>query len=413
MKYQVIIIGGGASGMLAGIYAARGGASVCLLERNEKLGKKVYITGKGRCNMTNTADRQTFLRNVPRNPRFLYSALSFLDNDGLVELIESLGVPTKVERGGRVFPVSDHANDVNRALERELRRLGVRVQLETEVKGLTQTDDGWTVHTSREDLSADAVIACMGGASYPVTGSDGSGARLFQTLGLAVNPLLPALVPIETVETWPGLLTGISLKNVTLSLGSGKKAAFREQGEMLFTHFGISGPLALSCSSYLDADCAGLELYLDLKPALDVDTLVARLEREIEAFERKQLRTMLETLMPRAMAPVLARESGLDPNMVVKTMNARQVRQLAEFLKKIPLHVKSTRGFAEAIVTRGGLDVREVDPKTMMLKSLPVLFAAGEELDVDALTGGFNLQIAFSTGAVAGASAAAYVLKTE
>ena len=406
---RIGIIGGGAAGMAAAVFAARAGAQVTLLERNEKLGKKIYITGKGRCNLTNTAQGQEFLGNVPRNPRFLFSALNFFDNTALIELIEGQGVPTKVERGGRVFPASDHASDVTRAFERELRALGVEIRLNARVKSLERAQDAGTWRVTLEDgrrYDFDAAVVCAGGASYPSTGSDGFGARLFEREGLRVTPLRPALVPIETVETWPAQLTGISLKNVALRLGRGKKTPFCEQGEMLFTHFGISGPLALSLSSYLDAEPAGQELLLDLKPALGEDVLVARLEREIAAAGRRQLRTMLEALMPRAMAPVLAGLSGLRPETPVYQLNAKQLRALAAFLKAVPLTVKGTRGFAEAIITRGGLDVKELSPSTLMVKSRPGLFAAGETLDVDALTGGFNLQIAFSTGALAGHSAA-------
>lgn len=404
------IIGGGASGMAAALYAARAGAHVTLLERNEKLGKKIYITGKGRCNLTNTADGQAFLRNVPRNPRFLYSALSCLDSAGLVGLIESLGVKTKVERGGRVFPESDHASDITRSLERELRRLGVDIELNSRVTHVQADGDRWRVLLDGGHVREfDALIVCAGGASYPTTGSDGYGARVFEELGLSVKPLLPALVPIETQEQWPGVLTGISLKNVSLKLLGARKPAFFEQGEMLFTHFGISGPLALSCSSYLDAEPAGQQLRLDLKPALDEDTLLRRLEREVEAAPRRQLKGMLEALMPRAMAPVLAEQSGFEPLRPVNQLNQKQLRALAAYLKAIPLTVKRVRGFNEAIITRGGLDVKQLNPSTLMVKALPGLFAAGEALDVDALTGGFNLQIAFSTGALAGRSAAEYV----
>lgn len=408
---RIGIIGGGAAGMAAAVFAARAGAQVTLLERNEKLGKKIYITGKGRCNLTNTAQGQEFLGNVPRNPRFLFSALNFFDNTALIELIEGQGVPTKVERGGRVFPESDHASDVTRAFERELRALGVEIRLNARVKSLERAQDAGAWRVTLEDgrrYDFDAAVVCAGGASYPSTGSDGFGARLLERAGLRVTPLRPALVPIETAETWPAQLTGISLKNVALRLGRGKKTPFCEQGEMLFTHFGISGPLALSLSSYLDAEPAGQELLLDLKPALSEDVLIARLEREITAAGRRQLRTMLEALMPRAMAPVLAGLSGLRPETPVYQLNNKQLRALAAFLKAVPLTVKGTRGFAEAIITRGGLDVKELNPSTLMVKSRPGLFAAGETLDVDALTGGFNLQIAFSTGALAGHSAATW-----
>lgn len=405
---EIGIIGGGAAGMAAAVFAARAGAHVTLIERNEKLGKKIYITGKGRCNVTNTASGQEFLLNVPRNPRFLYSALDFFDNQALIDFIESQGIPTKVERGGRVFPQSDHASDVTRAFEREIHRLGVKLLFNTRVQGISRASDGihWQVSTQGGVKTFDAVIVCAGGASYPTTGSDGSGARLMHDMGLKVESLRPALVPIETQERWPGELTGISLKNVSLRMGEGKKPAFCEQGEMLFTHFGISGPLVLSCSSYMGEQPAGTRLLIDLKPALTVDMLVTRLEREAEQAGRRQLKSMLEALMPRAMAPIIALQSGLDPLVPVYQLNKKQLRELAEFLKAIPLTVKCTRGFSEAIITRGGLSIKEVNPSTLMVKREEGLFAAGEMLDVDALTGGFNLQIAFSTGALAGQSAA-------
>lgn len=409
MTKHIGIIGGGAAGMAAAVFAARGGARVTLIERNEKLGKKIYITGKGRCNMTNTAEGQEFLRNVPRNPRFLYSALNFFDNGALIDFIESQGVPTKVERGGRVFPESDHASDVTRAFEREMRRLGVNILLNTRASSIEQAENGWIMHIAGGgEMRFDAIIACGGGASYPSTGSDGGAARMFADMGLGVEQLHPALVPLETRESWPGTLSGVSLKNVSLKLGRGKKSRFNEQGELLFTHFGISGPLALSCSSYIEGDAAGQEVFIDLKPALDVEKLVGRLEREVESGARRQLKTMLEALMPRALAPVIASISGLNPLMPVNQLNTCQLRALAELLKAVPLTLKGTRGFSEAIVTRGGLSVKEVNPSTLMVKRMPGLFVAGEALDVDALTGGFNLQIAFSTGALAGSSAAEY-----
>ena len=405
---RICVTGGGAAGMAAALFAARGGANVTLLERNEKLGKKVYITGKGRCNFTNVADGQEFLANVPHNPRFLYSALSFLPNQRLVELIEELGVPTKLERGGRYFPASDKASDVTRAFERELRRLGVAIMLDTAVDGLERdaASGAWRVEAGGLRREFDSVIVCTGGASYPSTGSDGRFNSVLARLGLKTVPLRPGLVPIVTREKWPGRLSGVSLKNVELRLGAGKKAAFREQGEMLFTHFGISGPLALSLSSYLPDDAPGQIAYIDLKPALDEETLLARLKREREALGRRQTLALLEQLMPRALAREVADIARLDAEAPVNRLNEPQLRELARLLKAIPLTIEGTRGFEEAIITRGGIDVKEIDPRTLMCKKLPQLFIAGEALDVDALTGGFNLRIAFSTGALAGHSAA-------
>lgn len=407
MAKQVIVVGGGAAGMLASLFAARTGAAVTLVERNEKLGKKLYITGKGRCNLTNAAEPEPFLKHILRNPRFLYASLAALDNQKFMVLIESLGVPLKIERGDRVFPQSDKSSDITRALERELRRLGVVVRYNTRVKGLLIEGGraaGVTLHTG-ENMPADAVILATGGVSYPVTGSTGDGHDLARDAGHAVTPLLPALVPINTVETWAHTLTGLSLKNVALRAYRGNKRIFSEQGEMLFTHFGVSGPLVLTLSSLLPADLSDVRLSIDLKPALDDGTLDARLVRELRDQSRKTLGTVMESLAPRALGIALIERAQLSPARVASTITREERVRLRMILKNLPLTPASLRGFSEAIITRGGVSVKDVNPSTLESKKLPGLYFAGELMDLDATTGGFNLQIAFSTGALAGISA--------
>ena len=411
MKH-IIVIGGGAAGMMAAVFAARNGANVTLFERNEKLGKKVYITGKGRCNLTNAADMEAVMRAVFRNPRFLYAAFAALDNRGVMALFEALGVPLKVERGGRVFPASDRASDIIFALQRELQRLGVDVRLNTGVRQLDITDGactGVTLDDGRR-MSADAVIVCTGGVSYPSTGSTGDGYRFAEAAGHGVKPAMPALVPIETVESWPANLMGLSLKNVALSAyakGPKKeKKLYDEQGEMLFTHFGISGPLALTLSSLLPESLEGVRLSIDLKPALDEQTLDARLLRDFKAMSRKQLISVMDGLEPHSLAEQLLRLAGLSPALPVNAVTAEQRKTLLHIIKHVPLTPKRLRDFNEAIITRGGVETKAVNPSTMASKLTQNLYFAGEVLDVDAQTGGFNLQIAWSTGALAGMSAA-------
>ena len=411
---DVLVIGGGAAGMMGALFAAREGARVTLLEKNEKLGKKIYITGKGRCNLTNTADEEQFLKNVVRNPRFLYAALSALSNRDVMALFEKLGVPLKEERGGRVFPVSDHASDVTRALERELSRLDVTVRLNACVSRLLCEDGraaGAQLATG-EIIPARSVLVATGGLSYPSTGSTGDGWRFAQEMGLATRPGLPALTPIETEETWPYALSGLSLKNVTLrARGKGKRPLFDEMGEMLFTHFGISGPLALSLSSLLPEEPAGTRLELDLKPALSPDMLDRRLLRDFQENPNKRLGSILEGLEPRSLAEALASllaAEGLSPGTLVNSITQAQRKAIVSLVKAVPLTVKKLRGFNEAIITRGGVSVKELSPSTLAARHVEGLYFAGETVDLDALTGGYNLQVAFSTGALAGQSAARY-----
>ncbi len=404
----VIVIGGGAAGLMAALFAARGGAQVQLLEQNEKLGKKIYITGKGRCNLTNTASRDTFLANVPRNPRFLYSALGCLDNRSLMGLMEELGLPLKEERGGRVFPQSDHASDVTRALENGLRRAGCRVCLGARVAQLwlERGELQGVVLADGTRLAAQAVVVATGGLSYPSTGSRGDGYAFARQAGLEIVPTRPCLTGIETMEDWPSALSGLTLKNVGLCAPGGKKPLFQQQGELLLTHFGISGPLALTLSSLLPEKCYGQPLRLDLKPALTPEMLDARLVRDFQAMSRKRLSSVADGLAPHNLAMVLLKLAGLDPNLPVNAVTRGQRASLAQLLKAVPLTVKGIRGYQEAVITRGGVSVKQVNASTLEAKAVKGLFFAGEVLDVDAFTGGFNLQIAFSTGALAGKSAA-------
>ena len=411
-RNRVIVIGGGAAGMMAALFSARAGAQVTLLERNEKLGKKLYITGKGRCNLTNAAEMEQFQRNTFRNPRFLYAAFAGFDNRALMNLVEELGVPLKTERGGRVFPQSDKSSDVISTLKRALERQGVEVRLNTRVRAL-DVREGVCAGVQLEDgrtLRADAVVLATGGLSYPSTGSTGDGHAMAQAAGHAVEKPLPALAPVETVESWPGMLSGLTLKNVRLSAfvpGKKKeKCIYSELGEMLFTHFGVSGPLVLTLSSLLPEDLEGVRLSIDLKPALDEQTLDARLLRDFKEMSRRQLITVMDGLEPHSLAEQVIRLAGLSPAMPVNGITATQRAKLLETIKAVPLTPKKLRGFEEAIITRGGVSVKQVNPSTMESKLVHSLYFAGELLDVDAATGGFNLQIAFSTGALAGKSAA-------
>ncbi len=405
---RLIIVGAGAAGLMAAIHAARAGAEVIVLERNEKAGKKIYITGKGRCNCTHDCGMEDFLREVPRNPRFLYSALSFFSPRDLMSLLEEAGCPVTVQRGQRVFPASEKASDVTRALLGLCQAEGVRFRLRERVSGV-RTEAGRVAGVrleSGEELAADAVLLATGGLSYPATGSTGDGFRFAAELGHTVLPPRPSLSALETQESWPASLQGLSLRNVRLRLLAGKKVLYEELGEMLFAHFGVSGPLVLEASCHLPEDPAGAVLMLDLKPGLNPEQLSARLLREFSASGRKQLKNLLPALLPQRMAELFPALCGLPAELPCHQVTAPQREALVSALKGLKMTVRRCRPLAEAIVTRGGVSVREIQPATLESRLVPGLYFAGELIDVDAHTGDFNLQIAFSTGALAGYSAA-------
>lgn len=463
---KVIVVGGGAAGMMAALAAADQGCRVCLIEKNEKLGKKLFITGKGRCNVTNAADMETLFANVRSNGKFLYSAFYDYDNRAVMDFLEKAGCPLKTERGERVFPVSDHSSDVIAAFQRELKKRKVEILLHTAVKELileepeaaASPEDGpsgddagsYTERAgengtksgmpgensfpgkrhakSREDgkpgikgkaqtakgkiagvrladgrtLSADGCIVCTGGISYPSTGSTGDGYGFARKAGHQVTETRPSLVPFNIEEKWCSRLMGLSLKNVSLRMNSGGREVYEGFGEMLFTHFGVSGPLVLSASSFYGQSKA--MLYIDLKPALDLEQLDRRLLRDLEANKGKQFKNAWGGLFPTSLIPVMVELSGIHPDKKVNEVTREERRRFAALIKKLPLTVTGVRGFEEAIITRGGVSVKEVNPSTMESKKVKGLYFAGEVLDVDALTGGYNLQIAWSTGHLAGSS---------
>ena len=416
---QTIVIGGGAAGMMAAVACADAGDSVILLEKNEKLGKKVFITGKGRCNVTNACDRDAFFSHVVSNPKFLYSAYSQFDNEALMEFIESNGTPLKVERGNRVFPVSDHSYDIIDAFKRALSKRKVDVRLHCEVKDILTEDyidpedkkapskivKGVKL-SSGEIFSADKVIVATGGVSYPSTGSTGDGYDFASKTGHKLVASKPALVPFTTKEEWVTQLQGLTLKNVKLSLYINDKCVYSEQGELLFTHFGISGPLALTASSnYAKADeIKSAYVYLDLKPALSSDEFDKRLIREFENGNRKEFKNILGELYPQKLASLVCDITGLDPYKRCNEISGAERKTLLKFTKEMKITITGTRDFNEAIITHGGVSVKDINPKTMESKLVKNLYFAGEVLDLDAHTGGFNLQIAFSTGYLAGKS---------
>lgn len=405
---EILVAGGGAAGMMAALFAARAGASVTLLERNEKLGKKIYITGKGRCNLTNDCSLEEFLRQVPRNPRFLYGALNRFGPQDMMALMEEAGCPVEVQRGQRVFPRSEKASDVIRALARLMEQAGVRVRLHSRIQSLIVQEGraAGVVLENGERLEADAVILALGGQSYPMTGSTGDGYALAREAGHHVLPPAAVLSALETVENWPRALQGLALKNVRLTLRSGRKTLYTELGEMLFTHFGISGPLVLEMSCHLPAELAQAQVTLDLKPGLTPEQLDLRLQRDFAAQPRKQLQNVLPGLLPLRLSALFPDLAGVSGERVCGQITRGEREQLGAALKALPITLRARRPLAEAIVTRGGVDVKEIQPATMESKLLPGLYFAGEMIDVDAHTGGFNLQIAFSTGALAGSSAA-------
>ncbi len=401
----VFVIGGGPAGMIAAANAAQAGHAVTLFERNEKLGKKLYITGKGRCNVTNTAERDSFFAHVLRNPRFLYSAFSHFDNQALMERIERAGVPLKAERGGRVFPASDKSSDILRAWERIVRESGVTVRLNARVDEIVIRENAICgVKVGGEELACDAVVVATGGVSYPQTGSTGDGYAFARAAGHMVVDPVASLVPLETVETWPRALAGLTLKNVTLSANVNGKEVFSELGELLFTHFGVSGPLVLSLSGVIAGSAKGTQLWIDLKPALSREQLDARILRDLQAGARQQIKTALHALLPARLLETVLELAQIDGAKPVGEFSKALRIRLVETLKALPLTVSAARGLNEAVITRGGVSTREVNASTMESKRVKGLYFAGEVLDLDATTGGYNLQIAWSTGALAGDS---------
>ncbi len=405
---EVIVIGGGAAGMMAALQCAWMGGRVTLLEGNEKLGKKVYITGKGRCNLTNDCTLDEFMQQVAHNPRFLYSALNAFTPQDMMSLLEENGCPVVVQRGRRVFPATEKASDVTRTLTRLMQQAGVNIRLNTKVQDIL-VEDGQVqgvVTRQGERLSAGQVILATGGQSYPVTGSDGDGYRLAEKLGHTVLPPTPVLSALVSDAQWVRRLQGLSLKNVTLTLQNGKKRLYREQGEMLFTHFGISGPLVLEMSCHLPEKLAEARVELNLKPALTPEQLDVRLQREFAAQHRKQLRNVLPSLLPGRLAEEFPALAGVNGEAVCGQITKEDREKILHTLQCLVIPLTGLRPLAEAIVTRGGVSVREVSPSTMESKLIRGLYFAGELLDVDAHTGGYNLQIAWSTGAAAGRAAA-------
>ncbi len=400
---KVVVIGGGPAGLMAAGTAAKNGHSVTLLEQNEKLGKKLYITGKGRCNVTNAADRDGFFAHVLRNPRFLYSAWANLDNLRLMALIENQGVPLKTERGGRVFPASDKSSDILRAMETYVRDSGAVVRLRTKaLEILTKDNQICGVDTEAGKLDCQAVILATGGRSYPQTGSTGDGYRFAQALGHKVEPPVASLVPLVTKEDWPKSLSGITLKNVGVTAKVNGKEVFSGLGELLFTHFGVSGPLVLSLSGVVAGRPEGTVLAIDLKPGLSHEQLEARLLRDLEAGARKSVAGALHALLPARLLATVLELSDIDGELPVGEFRKPVRKRLVETLKGATLTITGARGVDEAVVTRGGVCVNEVNGSTMESKLVKGLYFAGEVLDVDATTGGYNLQIAWSTGALAG-----------
>lgn len=402
LNADAVVIGGGAAGMLCSAAAAERGLDVILLEPNKILGRKLRITGKGRCNVTNNCDIREFLNNIPGDGRFLHSALNRLSPHDTMELFEGLGVHLKTERGNRVFPVSDNANDVAGALQRYLNRAGVRVVHDSAKHILTEDNAVTGVETSGGIIDCRAAVICTGGLSYPLTGSRGAGYKMAKELGHTVTPTRPSLVPLESDDDYCAEMQGFSLKNVTLSAYEDDKLIYKELGEMLFTHFGVSGPLVLSASSHMRRfGEARYELRIDLKPGLDEKKLDARLLRDFEKYANRDFANSLGDLAGKTMIPVLVRLSGIPAETKVNSITREQRHELLRLLKSFPVSIIGPRPIDEAIVTSGGVSTKEINPRTMQSKLVGGLYFAGEVMDLDAYTGGFNLQIAWSTAYVA------------
>lgn len=405
---KVIVIGGGAAGAVAAIFAARNGHQVELFEKNEKIGKKLFITGKGRCNVTNAGDMDALFDAVKSNPKFLYSAFYSFTNEQAMDFFEELGVQLKVERGNRVFPESDHSSDIIHALKHELERLGVEIHFCTEVKDVLVEHEKFTgiVLKNGKKVSGDACVVATGGISYASTGSTGDGYRFAEKTGHKVTELYPSLVPMEVKEWYAKELQGLSLRNVQGTIMDGKKKLYDEFGEMLFTHYGVSGPIIISASSVVGKKLQDKELTLqiDLKPALSREQLDQRVLRDFEENKNKQFKNAVDKLFPAKLKPIMIELSGISPEKKVNEISKEERLCFVDLIKNFKMTLTGLRSYNEAIITKGGVSVKDIDPGTMKSKKISGLYFAGEVLDLDALTGGFNLQIAWSTGYLAGIS---------
>ncbi len=403
MKADVVVIGAGAAGQICAGTAAERGLSVLILEPNEKTGRKLRITGKGRCNITNDCSVKEFLANVPTNPKFLYSALTAFPPEGVKDFFEEIGVPVKTERGNRVFPVSDNANDVADRLTAWMKSGGVKILRTKALDILTDESGVCGVKTEQGNIACRAAVICTGGKSYPLTGSRGDGYLMARKLGHSITPLRASLVPLESPDAFCERLAGFAPRNVTLSVHENGKLIYKELGEMLFAHFGVTGPLVLSASAHMrHFGEKSYELFIDFKPALDEEKLDERILRDFAKFSNRDFANALDELAAKSFIPVLVEMSGIPANQKVHSITREQRRKLVSLFKAFPVRVSGPRPIEDAIVTSGGVDVRQVDPRSMESKLIPGLYFAGEVLDVDAYTGGFNLQIAWSTGRCAG-----------
>lgn len=402
---DVIVIGGGPAGMMAAGQAALRGNKVTLIEKMDRVGRKLYITGKGRCNVTNAVDPEGLIANTPGNPYFLYSAFYTFDSEAVMKFFEELGVPVKIERGNRVFPKSEKSNDIVRAMERFVKKSGCKIMYGTEVKEVIKESNrikGIRLKDNKE-LNCDSLIIATGGLSYPMTGSTGDGYKFAKSCGHTVTKCYPSLVPLKAKEKWIAELMGLSLKNIGIKITINNKEIYSDFGEMMFTHFGVTGPVILSASRYInDRLSEHPKLHIDLKPALDIKELDSRLLRDFQKYQNKDFKNSLDDLLPQKLIPVIIKLSGIEPEKKVNSITKEERTKLLNLIKNLTLNITETTGYNEAVVTRGGVSVDEIDPSTMKSKLTEGLYFAGEVIDVDSFTGGFNLQIAFSTGYIAG-----------
>lgn len=406
---KVIVVGGGPAGMIGAIYAMRAGHEVTLFEKNEKLGKKLYITGKGRCNLTNACDMDELFDSIISNNKFLYSSFYSYNNFDVIDFFNEIGLPTKIERGNRVFPISDKSSDVISVLLRELKKLNVTIEYNSTVTDIiikNHSFHGIMVHGNKNIILGDKVIIATGGMSYKGTGSTGDGYRFAKKMGHKITDLYPSLVPFNIKESFIKELQGLSLRNIGISITSKNKKIYEDFGELLFTHFGVSGPVILSASSYIIPYMKNkdIELKIDLKPALSLEQLDHRILRDFEEMRKKQFHNSLDNLLPKKLIPVIINLSKINPEKKVNTITKEERWKLVHLIKEFKLSVISLRDYNEAVITKGGIEVKDIDPYTMESKLISNVYYAGEVLDLDGLTGGFNLQIAWSTGHTAGVS---------